>query len=691
MGEQTAKAPGLNRAKTYQLVLFPLNNGATNVYYVLVLSYIATFGSKVLALSMIFASVMVTGMRLFDAITDPIIGALMDRTNGKFGKFRPFMVIGNLIMAASILVLYCLTPLIPASSMGLRYAAFVALYAVWVIGYTFQTSCTRSGQTVLTNDPKQRPLFTIFNTVGSLLGMGAMQFFAPILAKNYEGGYASAGFFRTLAPVGIVISILLTILAIIGIWEKDQPKYFGIGGEVSEKVKLHEYVQIIKNNNPMQRLMVAGAGCKLALSIATNTTVLCMLYGCMMGNYDGLYLPMMVLGYVFSVPFFLLTVRTSQKEGQKASLMKYVSVAFICYIGVLVLLLLWGRSDAFTLSIMGGNGLSINLYTILFIAFFGIGYGAYYATADMPIPMVADCSDYETYRSGNYIPGIMGTLFSLVDKLVSSLSATVVGIAVNFICAFTIKERVKTETAPEKNKLDIPATFRNKYFWMCVLIIGLYNAFNTCFSTFLPYYATYILSNTMNTTAINYMQFFTMAIMSFITFGLCKKFDTTVIVRTGMIIAIVGQIVGIVAPTSLGVQMVSAVIRSIGWGLLAALIHSMVGDAIEYGHWRTGHKAPGTTYAAQGVGNKLGVLIGSGVTTLILGASGYDGAAAAQVASALSTIKGVYLYLPLAFAVVIFFIMCFYKLNSKNYNHIVSELEQGRYHPNAKYAPHSEA
>lgn len=256
---------------------------------------------------------------------------------------------------------------------------------------------------------------------------------APILAKNYEGGYASAGFFRTLAPVGIVISILLTLLAVIGIWEKDQPKYFGIGGEKTEKIQVREYIQIIKNNDPMQRLMVAGAGCKLALSIATNTTVLCMLYGCMMGNYDGLYLPMMVLGYVFSVPFFLLTVRTSQKEGQKASLMKYVSVALVCYVGVLVLLLLWGRGDAFTLSILGENGLSINLYTILFIAFFGIGYGAYYATADMPIPMVADCSDYETYRSGKYIPGIMGTLFSLVDKLVSSLSATVVGIAVSFV------------------------------------------------------------------------------------------------------------------------------------------------------------------------------------------------------------------------------------------------------------------
>ncbi len=430
---ENAKASNVNRAKLYQLVLFPLNNGATNVYYVLVLSYIATFGSNVLALGTLFASVMVTAMRLCDAITDPIIGALMDRTNGKFGKFRPFMAIGNIIMAVSILILYGITPMIPDTMMWARYAAFVGLYFVWVIGYTFQTSCTRSGQTVLTNDPKQRPLFTIFNTVGSLLGMGVMQFLAPILAKNYEGGYSSAGFFRTLAPVGIAMSVVLTILAIIGIWEKDQPKYFGIGGEKPQKVKVSEYIQIIKENKPMQRLMIAGAGTKLALSIANNTTVLCMLYGCMMGAYDGLYLPMMVLGYLFSVPFFLLSVRTSQKKGQKASLTKYVGVALACYVGVLVLLLLWGHGDAFRLSLLGENGLSINLYTVLFILFFGIGYGAYYATADMPIPMVADCSDYETYRSGKYIPGIMGTLFSLVDKLVSSLAATVVGIAVTFI------------------------------------------------------------------------------------------------------------------------------------------------------------------------------------------------------------------------------------------------------------------
>lgn len=430
--ENVTANDGVNRAKMYQLALFPMNNGATNVYFVLILSYIATFGNTVLAIAMMFATTMITVMRVFDAVTDPIIGALMDRTDGKFGKFRPFMVLGNIIMAFSAFMLYCICPMISEDQMWLRYIAFVGLYMIWVIGYTFQTSVTRSAQSVLTNDPKQRPLFTIFNTIGSMAGMGLMQVLAPILRSNV-GDYNTPDFYRFFAPIGIVISIFLTILAVIGIWEKDNSKYFGIGGK-QEAVKPSEYVAIIKANKPMQRLMIAGGTCKLALSIATNMTVLCMLYGCMMGNYDGLYLPMMVLGYVFSAPFFGLTVSTSQKKGQKASLQRYVGVALACYVVVLVLLIMWDPTNpAMNLSIMGPDGLSLNLYTIVFILFFGLGYGAYYSTADMPIPMVADCADYETYRSGKYIPGIMGTLFSLVDKLVSSLAATVVGVAVSLI------------------------------------------------------------------------------------------------------------------------------------------------------------------------------------------------------------------------------------------------------------------
>ena len=433
MSNESTTAAGMNRAKPYQLVLFPFNNGATNVYYILTITYIAYYGNGVLGLALMFATTMVTVMRLFDAVTDPIIGALIDKTNGRFGKFRPYMVLGNVIMAVSAFLLYFGTRLIPDTMMWLRYTSYVVIYALYVIGYTFQTSCTRSGQTVLTNDPKQRPMFTIFNMVASMLGMGAIQFLAPIFRAKF-GDYTTAAFFDMMIPISVIISALLTVLAVIGIWEKDQPKYFGLGSEEKQKIRISEYVAIMKENKPLRRLMVAGAGCKLALAIATNGTVLCMLYGSMMGNYNGLYLPMMIAGYVFSAPFFVLTVRTSQKYGQKASLTRYVGLALVMYVGVFALLMFWKPGVAgVNLSLS-----SLNIYTVLFVLLFGIGYGAYYATADMPIPMVADCSDYETYRSGNYIPGVMGTLFSLVDKLVSSLSSTVVGIAIAAIGLSTL-------------------------------------------------------------------------------------------------------------------------------------------------------------------------------------------------------------------------------------------------------------
>ena len=45
----------------------------------------------------------------------------------------------------------------------------------------------------------------------------------------------------------------------------------------------------------------------------------------------------------------------------------------------------------------------------------------------MNMPMIADCTDYEVARTGAYAPGIIGTIFSFVDKVVSSLSTTIVG------------------------------------------------------------------------------------------------------------------------------------------------------------------------------------------------------------------------------------------------------------------------
>ena len=132
-------ASGLNQAKLYQLVLFPFNNGATNVYFVLLMNYIAYYANGVLGLVLAFATTMVTVTRALDAFIDPIVGMMIDRTETKFGKFRPFMVLGNVVMIVSSLLLFYGTRLIPADATAVKYVVYTLFYILLMVGYVLYT------------------------------------------------------------------------------------------------------------------------------------------------------------------------------------------------------------------------------------------------------------------------------------------------------------------------------------------------------------------------------------------------------------------------------------------------------------------------------------------------------------------------------------------------------------------------
>ena len=83
-----------NNAKIWQLALFSLNNAATNLYLAL-MGYVTYYANGIVGLGVFVLSMILTGMRIFDGLTDPIIGYLLDKTEGRYGKFRPFLAIGN--------------------------------------------------------------------------------------------------------------------------------------------------------------------------------------------------------------------------------------------------------------------------------------------------------------------------------------------------------------------------------------------------------------------------------------------------------------------------------------------------------------------------------------------------------------------------------------------------------------------
>ena len=87
----------------------------------------------------------------------------------------------------------------------------------------------------------------------------------------------------------------------------------------------------------------------------------------------------------------------------------------------------------------------LNLYTILFVLLYIIMTGFGSLSGSIVIPMTADCADYEVYRSGRYVPGLMGTLFSFIDKIISSFSTAIIGLLLAMI---GFKDTQPTYTTP---------------------------------------------------------------------------------------------------------------------------------------------------------------------------------------------------------------------------------------------------
>ena len=482
---------GINRAKQWQIALFPFNNAATNVYFAFYnyFTYFAlmhltgadqakaiggTIISGVLALAVsTFTSLFVPSMRIFDGITDPFLGGMMDKTKTKFGKFRPFMVIGNLMLAFSVILMMLISRLIPFSVAPLRWVVFIVSYVIYVLGYTCQCAVTKAGQTCLTNDPKQRSQFVIWNMIGQIgsivlvnimaggiltneaictkgllvyeseTGMSAAALIAELASKGItpsaqvleyiagipnglfaynQGAAYGTQFYNIMVPFVVIISAIYTIMAVAAISEKDRPEFWG----VSEKqASMKDYLGIIKGNKEIRWLVLSSGFNKLASTVATSSAVMFLIFGCLMGDYNGLFIPFYALCFVFMGIFFMWGSKTAGTKGQKRGVTQFTVFAFLFYIGVLVLLCLYDNENPKTwlslFSTEGGFHLTINGYTVLFIIFYGCGYGAFNCCDNLTIPMIADCTDYETYRSGNYVPGIMGTIFSLIDKIISSL------------------------------------------------------------------------------------------------------------------------------------------------------------------------------------------------------------------------------------------------------------------------------
>ena len=88
---------------------YAVGDTASNLYFQIVMSFIPIFYTDVFGIPASALSIMFLVTRLWDAINDPIMGMIADRTNTRWGKYRPYMLAVGLPFAA-VSILTFITP-----------------------------------------------------------------------------------------------------------------------------------------------------------------------------------------------------------------------------------------------------------------------------------------------------------------------------------------------------------------------------------------------------------------------------------------------------------------------------------------------------------------------------------------------------------------------------------------------------
>ena len=213
--ESTGKLSG--KAK----LSYALGAVGKDMVYMLSASYVLYYFQDLLGVNAIAMGVILMAARVFDAFNDPIMGVIVARTRTRWGKFRPWLLIGTLTNAVVLFLMFSAPPRLDGAGLT-AYAAVT--YIFWGVTYTMMDIPYWSMIPAFTQGGREREgLTTLARTsagVGSAIVTVFTMMLVPMLGNMFAGANAGAkaieiaGFqwFSLLVALLFVVFTVLTCL-----------------------------------------------------------------------------------------------------------------------------------------------------------------------------------------------------------------------------------------------------------------------------------------------------------------------------------------------------------------------------------------------------------------------------------------------------------------------------------------------
>ena len=243
---------------------FGLGTVGRDMFYTMVSMYLMVYITEVLNVpdsTLAMMTVLLLVLRTFDAFNDPVMGLMVDNTKSRFGKFKPWMLLGAIVGGACMVLMF-----LDMGLTGIAYVAvFAVLYLVWDVFYGLNDIAYWSMMPALSTDQKQREKIGSFARICADVGLFAVVVgIVPATnALSQAAGSEKQGWFLFAV---IIAFMMLGFQAITLIFVKEHKGYF----KEEEKTSLREMFRVLFQND--QLMWVAASMSLFMIGYCTTTS-----------------------------------------------------------------------------------------------------------------------------------------------------------------------------------------------------------------------------------------------------------------------------------------------------------------------------------------------------------------------------------------------------------------------------------
>ena len=366
-----------------QLVGYGIADFGINLYFISAMTYLLYFYTDVYGLSAAAAAGVMGVARLVDAVTDPMMGAIAERTRSRWGRLRPYLLFGALPLAAIAIMTFTVPDL---SSSGKLWWAYLT-YIGFGIGFTVVSIPYSALSASLTSDHEERTLLSTVRMAcafgGGLVVSGITWDLVGLFDTEAAGYQWSMVFYAAAATAMLWATFGMTR-------ERIQPP-------AKQKLKIGDSARSVFFNPPLLVVIVLFTCGMLSFTVRQAAAPYFFKYNLerpdLIGTWFQITLSIMFLGLVF-------TPMLARRYGKAGGIL----------IGAL-------------LTIIAAAGMYFTPYEEIELIFF---WGCVMALGGTPIAvlgwaMLPDTVDYAEWRLGVRADGAIFSMSSFFQKLAKTI------------------------------------------------------------------------------------------------------------------------------------------------------------------------------------------------------------------------------------------------------------------------------